>query len=478
MKFGEPTHLAREVQRRLEERWPSIEDNAHGNGTLPLLPFGRGEVTTSWSVTKVSGLQDASLVHGVRLPTLPCPSQSRARRMRILIVHNYYQQPGGEDEVFSAETQLLERHGHGVYRYVVRNDGLEQESHITLARETIWSRRSYRAIEELVRSMRPDVAHFHNTLPRISPAAYYAVTREGVPVVQTVHNYRLVCPSGVMFRDGGPCHECVGWVVPLPGIVHGCYRGSRAATAAVAAMSGAHRLLATWRRRVTLYVAPTEFARARLIEGGLAAEQIVVKPNFVYPDPGPGSGGGGYALFVGRLSPEKGIQALLEAWRTLHGELSLRIVGDGPLAGEVGEAARTIPNVTWMGRRTSAEVATLLGDAALLICPSECYETFGRVVIEAFAAGTPVVASRLGALAELVEDGRNGRLFRAGNASALVAVVRELMSDSPSLRSMRTAARATFESRYGAEVNYGMLMDVYHSAIERMARDRMTAGAR
>jgi glycosyltransferase involved in cell wall biosynthesis len=427
-------------------------------------------------VTKVLRLQDASLERVARLPVRPRPSQSTVGRMRILAVHNRYQQPGGEDEVFSAETQLLERHGHAVHRYVVRNDGLEQENRVALARETIWSQRSYRAIQALVRSTRPDIAHFHNTLPRISPAAYYAVTREGVPVVQTVHNYRLVCPSGLMFRDGSPCHACVGRAVPLPGIVHGCYRGSRAATAAVAAMTGAHRLLATWRRRVTLYVALTEFARARLIEGGIADDQIVVKPNFVDPDPGPGSGNGGYALFVGRLSPEKGIRTLLEAWRTLHAEFPLRIVGDGPLAGEVAEAARTMPNVVWMGRRTPAEVATLLGDAALLICPSDCYETFGRVVIEAFAAGTPVVASAHGALAELVEDGQNGRLFRAGDASALVAVARELVSDL-AIRSMRTAARSTFEARYGAEANYGMLMDVYHSAIERISRDREPAGA-
>jgi glycosyltransferase involved in cell wall biosynthesis len=390
--------------------------------------------------------------------------------MRILTVHNHYQQSGGEDEVFAAEAQLLERHGHDVHRYVVRNDGLEHMGRLALARDTMWNRHSYHALRTLVRRTRPDVVHFHNTLPRISPSGYYAATREVVPVVQTLHNYRLVCPGALLFRNGSPCHECVGRTVALPGIRHGCYRGSRAATAAVAGMTAAHRMLGTWSRQVSLFVAPTEFARLRFIEGGLAAEQIVVKPNFVDPDPGAGTGAGGYALFVGRLSPEKGIRTLLEAWRTLDAEIPLRIVGDGPLAEEVADAARTISGVSWLGRQTPSEVAVLLSEAAFLVCPSECYETFGRVVIEAFAAGTPVVASDLGALAELVQQGRTGRLFRPGDAQALVSVMRELLSHRDQLPALRSAARHAFEERYGAPENYAMLMTIYRTAIDRAAQ--------
>ena len=387
--------------------------------------------------------------------------------MRILTVHNHYQQAGGEDAVFAAEAALLERHGHDVHRYVVRNDGLEHASRLRLARDAIWSRESYHALRTCVRRTRPDVVHFHNTLPRISPAGYYAATREGVPVVQTLHNYRLVCPGALLYRDGGPCHDCVGRTLALPGIRHGCYRGSRAATAAVVGMTAAHRMLGTWNRQVALYVALTEFARSRLIEGGFPAERIVVKPHFVDPDPGPGPGTGGYALFVGRLSPEKGIGTLLNAWRTMHSELPLRIVGDGPLADEVAEAARTMSGVSWLGSRTAEEVAVLVSEAAFLVCPSGCYETFGRVVIEAFAAGTPVVASDLGALAELVQDRRTGRLFRPGDAEALVRVVRELSSERGNLPALRAAARRVFEERYGAAENYAMLMRVYRAAIDR-----------
>jgi glycosyltransferase involved in cell wall biosynthesis len=391
------------------------------------------------------------------------------KRMRILTVHNHYQQAGGEDEVFAAEARLLERYGHDVHRYVVRNDGLERVSRLKLARDTIWNGDSYRALRTVVRRTRPDVVHFHNTLPRISPSGYYAATSEGVPVVQTLHNYRLLCPSALLFRDGIPCQDCVGRTLALPGIRHGCYRGSRAATAAVAGMTAAHRMLGTWSREVALYIALTEFARSRLIDGGFAAEQIVVKPNFVDPDPGPGTGAGGYALFVGRLTTEKGIRTLLNAWRTMHVEIPLRIVGDGPLADEVADAARTMSGVTWLGRRTPGEVAALVGEAAVLVCPSGCYETFGRVVIEAFAAGTPVVASDLGALAELVQEGRTGRLFRPGDADALVRVMRELMSQRSHLPTLRTAARRVFEERYGAAANYALLMSVYRTAIDRAA---------
>lgn len=400
--------------------------------------------------------------------------------MRVVVAHNRYQQPGGEDEVYAAETRLLERHGHEVHRYAVDNDGLDQVGRLALARDTVWNARAYRAFGDLVRRVRPHVAHFHNTLPRISPAAYYAAARQRVPVVQTVHNYRLVCPSALLFRDGRPCHDCVGSVFGLPGVRHACYRGSRAATAAVAGMTATHRLLGTWSRRVTLYVALTEFARDRLVEGGFAPERIVVKPNFVDPDPGPGTGAGGYALFVGRLVPEKGVRTLLRAWRTLGHELPLRIVGDGPLAGEVEAAVRELPNVHWLGRRTPEDTAALIGEAACLVCPSEWYETFGRVVTEAFAAGTPVVASRIGALAELVHDGHDGRLFRPGDADELAGAVRAVAgADGARRADMRRAARDAFTARYGAARNYEALVAIYERAMAlEGARGGSRAGAR
>lgn len=265
--------------------------------------------------------------------------------MEILIIHNYYQQSGGEDQVFTAEANLLEAQGHQVLRYTVHNDAVANINPMTLAGVTVWNRAIYRDLRQLLRQEKPQVVHFHNSFPLISPAAYYAARSEGVPVVQTLHNYRLLCPNAVFFRDGQVCEDCLGKFVPWPGVVHACYKESRATTGMVAAMLTVHRVLQTWTETVDLYIALTQFARQKFIQGGLPAEKIVVKPNFVHPDPGPGEGRGGYALFVGRLSPEKGIGILLTAWEKLRGKVDLKIVGDGPLAPQVVKDVGRLPGV-------------------------------------------------------------------------------------------------------------------------------------
>jgi glycosyltransferase involved in cell wall biosynthesis len=234
-------------------------------------------------------------------------------------------------------------------------------------------------------------------------------------------------------------------------------------------MSATHRLLGTWDRQVAVYIALTEFARDRMVEGGLPADRIVVKPNFVYPDPGEGSGNGGYALFVGRLSPEKGIDTLLEAWRTLSPEIPLHIVGDGPLAPEVATAALEMDNVSWLGWRNASDVATLVADAKFLVCPSNWYEGCSRVVLEAFAAGTPVIASNIGSLAEMVSDGISGRLMLPGDSQSLIRAARALSSGQVDLPAMRAAARRVFDERFTSAANYEMLMSIYRTAMQRGA---------
>jgi glycosyltransferase involved in cell wall biosynthesis len=389
----------------------------------------------------------------------------------VLLVHEYYQQPGGEDEVFAAESRLLEAHGHRVVHYTDHNDRVKDLGSATLARATVWNGAVYRELRRLIRAERPQVVHFHNTFPLISPASYYAAKAEGLPVVQTLHNYRLFCTNSVFFRDGHVCEDCVGKTPPWPGVLHSCYRGSRMASGTVAAMLTAHRTLRTWTKMVDTYIALTEFAREKAIQGGLPADKLVVKPHFVHPDPGLDKGCGGYALFVGRLSPEKGTKTLLSAWKQLRGELPLKIVGDGPLAQETAEAALRVAGVTWLGRRSLEEVYKLMGEAAFLVFPSEWYETFGRVAIEAFAKGTPVVASKIGAIAELVDHGRTGLHFQAGNPKDLVEQVQWLSQHSCELARMRNEARAEFESKYTEGLNYQSLIDIYQSAVER-ARER------
>jgi glycosyltransferase involved in cell wall biosynthesis len=388
-------------------------------------------------------------------------------QMKILAVHNRYQRPGGEDQVFVDETALLEARDHRVVRYEVHNDQVERVNRLTLAKDTVWNTSAYRELRAMIRRERPDVVHFHNTLPLVSPAGYYAARAEGVPVIQTLHNYRLLCPVALFFRDGRVCEDCMGKAVPWPGVVHECYRGSRAASGVIATMLTVHRVLRTWTEMVDVYVALTEFARSKFIEGGLPAGKIVVKPNFVAPDPGRGQGGGGYALFVGRLAPEKGTGTMLAAWERLGTRIPLKVVGDGPLRDRVVEAAARRSNMEWLGHRPVEEVHALMGKADMLVFPSEWYETFGRVAVEAFATGTPVIAADIGAVAELVEHGRTGLEFRPGDPEDLVTQVEWALSHPAELRRMRDEVRAEFEAKYTAERNYRALIEIYEAALKR-----------
>jgi glycosyltransferase involved in cell wall biosynthesis len=387
--------------------------------------------------------------------------------VKVLTVHNGYQQPGGEDQVFLAESALLESYGHRVVRYTTHNDQVAGMNRLALAGNTVWNSGTYQKLRALIRQERPQVVHFHNTFPLVSPAGYYAAKAEGVPVVQTLHNYRLLCPNALFFRDGGVCEDCMGKAVPWPGIVHKCYRGSRAASGVVAAMLTTHRVLRTWTEKVDVYVALTEFARRKFVEGGLPAEKLMVKPNFVYPDPGPGEGCGGYALFVGRLSPEKGVGTLLAAYQHLDKRSPLKVVGGGPLTQKVVEAASRHPYIEYLGYRPPEEVQALMKEASILVFPSEWYEGFSRVAAEAFATATPIVAAAIGASIELVEHGRTGLHFHPGDPEDLAAQIRWFFSHAEEHARMRREVRTEYEAKYTAQRNYQMLLEIYGSALER-----------
>ena len=383
---------------------------------------------------------------------------------RILILHNYYRQTGGEDAVVAAERELLLGKGHQVSFYTKHNDAIADLSPVRLARLTFWNQEAHDEIAALCRRESIWLAHFHNTFPLISPAAYYAAKAQGVPVVQTLHNYRLLCANALLMRDGKVCEDCLGRS-PWRGVLHRCYRDSFGATAVAAAMLCYHRWKRTYSQMVDVYIALTEFARRKFIEGGLPPEKIAVKPNFVHPDPGPGTGAGGFALFVGRLSPEKGLPTLLRAWERVGNRLPLKIAGDGPLAAQVQDAAKRNAALSWLGQVPSAQVMALLGEAAVLVFPSECYETFGRSIAEAFARGTPVIASRLGAMTEMVRHGETGLFFKSGDADDLAAQVELTLSHPSEIAAMRKACRAEFEAKYTAERNYKLLMEIYERAI-------------
>lgn len=387
--------------------------------------------------------------------------------MRILIVHNRYQLRGGEDGVVQAESELLRRKGHEVEFLEEDNDGIvSRTSAVQTALRCVYSVASARQLREHLESFRPDLVHIHNFFPRLSPSIHYVCHRAQIPLVQTLHNYRLLCPGSILLREEKACEDCIGRAFPWPAVRHGCYRKSRAASAAVANMLFVHRLCATWNRTVSRFIALTEFARQKFCDGGLPAEKISVKPNFVIADPGMGRGKGGYALFVGRLSLEKGVECLLKAWEQLKPKWKLKIVGDGPLESLVKQATVKNPSIEWLGWRSKQEVYRLMADADVLFFPSLWYEGFPLVLAEAFATGLPIVASRLGAIAELVDDGRTGRLFSAGDSHALAVAAGRLLSNPDQLNRMRHHARSEFEEKYTAESNYAMLLDIYRSALE------------
>jgi len=286
-----------------------------------------------------------------------------------------------------------------------------------------------------------------------------------VAVVQSLHNFRLLCANAYLYRDGHVCADCVGRWLPWPGVAHACYRESRAASAVVAMLLTAHRAWHTWSEHVDTYIALTTFARDIFVQGGLPAQKIVVKPNFVRGDAGPGPGRGGYALFVGRLSQEKGVHTLLAAWE--HLGAPLKIVGDGPLSGDVMEAVARHASIEWLGRQPQDRVHALMQEADVLLIPSLWYEGLPMVLVEAFAVGLPAIASNLGALASLVAHERTGRHFRPGDPQDLAAQVEWMFAHPDLAAEMRRNARAEFEARYTPERNYQLLMDIYQAALAR-----------
>jgi glycosyltransferase involved in cell wall biosynthesis len=385
--------------------------------------------------------------------------------MKILSVHNTYQKPGGEDQVFAQEAELLRAHGHQVLLYQASNDQVTGVNPLVLLGNTIWNKPIHQELRALMRREKPDIVHVHNTFPVISPAVYYAANGEGIPVVQTLHNYRMLCPAATLFRDGHVCEECVTKPIPWPGVLHSCYRDSRLASAAAVAMLATHNYKQTWSKAISAYIALTGFARDKFIEGGFPAEKIFVKPNYLQNDPGAGEGQGNYALFVGRLTVEKGISTLIEAWRQIGNDLPLQIAGDGSQAAKVEKASREMESVTWLKWLPRPEIIERMKNASVLILPSTWYEGFPMIIAEAFAVGLPVIASNLGSMSSIVDHQRTGLHFEPGNAGALAEAVRWWTTHPDETAFMRSEARLEYETKYTAEENYAQMMNIYDSVL-------------
>lgn len=379
-------------------------------------------------------------------------------KYRILVVHNGYLHRGGEDAVVESEIALLRTNGHAVETYFRSNEDVAGMSSPALAMQTLWSGRTPRDLTEIIHRFRPDVIHAHNTFPLISPALYWAAEKAGVPVVQTLHNFRLMCLNALFLREGRVCEDCLGHL-PWRGVVRACYRESHAASAVLAGMLTLHRGLGTYRNKVARYIALNEFCRGKFIEGGLLAERVVVKPNFVdfaAPESAPRAG----LLFVGRLSVEKGVATLARAMALLP-DARLRVAGDGPEAALLNDAV----GVTRLGNQPGEAVRQEMSRAAALVLPSIWYENFPRTIVEAFACGLPVIASRIGALADIVRDGETGLLFEPGNPHDLADKMAWVQAHPEQMAAMGRKARAQYEAEFSGEVNYRCLMEIYNGVL-------------
>lgn len=394
--------------------------------------------------------------------------------MKILFIHNFYQNLGGEEKSFAQEVALLRGRGHTVIEYTRSNvevDAYSKGEKLRLPARMIWSQETYRAVTEILRRERPEIVHVNNMHFIISPSVFHACADVGIPVVTTLRSYRLVCPGTRLMRDGHICEDCVGKAVAWPGVLHACWRESRAQTAVIAAMLAYNRLRGTWTETITRYIALTEFSRQKFIEGGLPADKIVVRPNFLDPDPGPGTHDGGFALFAGRLSEEKGLDVLLDAYAALQRdgmEIPLRIVGDGPMMKGLQQRAAQMQahQISFEGWQSSEVILDLMHRATVFIAPSTWYEGLPRVLIEAFACGLPAITSNLGSMSEMIMDGESGLLVEPGNAAALAERMAWAWRSPDRLTAIGQQARLEFERKYSAEANYASLIHIYEDAIQ------------
>ncbi|WP_433169678.1 glycosyltransferase [Kribbella sp. CA-247076] len=386
------------------------------------------------------------------------------------MLHNRYRtgQPSGENTVVAQTVDLLGNSGHEIDLYVRNSDdiaGMSRKDRALLPVRSVWSFSAERDLTHLLQEQRPDVVHVHNTFPLFSASVLRAAYRLDLPVVATLHNFRLMCANAVLQRDGRPCESCVGRL-PLAGVRHGCYRGSRVQTLPLATSIGVHHTLGTWQKYVTTFVVPSEFVAGRYAAHGFDPDRIVVKPHAVPHSGAVRQGPGDAVVFLGRLEEDKGFADLLRAWDSSLGRLV--VVGDGPLRAEAERRAASDPSIQVKGQLPWAEGMEVLRSARVAVVPARSYETFGLVVVEAFAHGVPVVASRLGALAELVDDGETGALTEPGDPEGLRKAL-GLVGDPVTSIAFGERARQVYLDRFTPERDLAATERIYTDAIARHA---------
>lgn len=398
--------------------------------------------------------------------------------MKILLAHNFYGSaaPSGENQVFEAERDLLRRRGHDVAEFVRHSDDIRTKGAwgvVQGALSTPWNPFAAKALQRAVDAFQPDVVHVHNTFPMLSPAIFHAIGHRAARVL-TLHNYRLFCPAAIPMRAGKVCTDCLDRRSVLPALKHGCYRNSRLATVPLALNVALHRSAGTWTNQVDAFIALTEFQRLRMADADLPGSRVHIKPNFFPGSPGvmPWPQRKPYVVFAGRLTAEKGVATLLRAWQQWGNEApELRVLGGGEMRAELEQMASGLP-VRFLGQLSAVDAQRQISEASLLVLPSECFEAFGLVVVEAFAFGTPAAVSNLGPLPSIVKHGESGVVFEAANSDSLLHAVRAVWQSPAVLERLGQGARQAFEALYNEDANYQMLMHIYEQAIAQSKRNR------
>jgi glycosyltransferase involved in cell wall biosynthesis len=400
--------------------------------------------------------------------------------MKVLVLHNRYNQRGGEDSCVDAETALLKQYGVEVASLIVENDDSEDLSFGAKLRTAfggVWSSESYNQVRDACRQWNPDIAHIHNFWMKLSPAAHSACVDEGVPTIQSIHNYRMICVNALMLRDQKVCSDCSSRI-PWRGIWHRCYRDSACASAAVAGMIAYHRFQHTW-QDVDGFIAVSDHVRSQLVHGAIPAERIFVKPNFVPKAEGPWKrpSESDYLLFAGRLSQEKGCRELIQAW--IEGGLSahgrLLIAGEGPQKAELLDLLAVgvkDHRVELLGLQTRQQLKALMREARAVVFPSVWNEPFGLTAIEAYSYGKPVLASRRGGLTEVVIPEKTGVLFEISDADDTARALRSILLNGEEADRLGLHALERYTREYTPERNFEILMSIYDRVRERFSARR------
>jgi len=388
--------------------------------------------------------------------------------MKILVIHNSYQERGGEDEAVASEMKMLERFGQKVISYTHRSNVDIQQFPILkkllfFFKEVYWSPIIYKEIKTIIQRERPDVAHIHNTFLALTPSVYEACLNEKVPIVLSLHNYRFLCPIGTFFRQGHICHDCLKYG-RFSAIKHRCWKNSYFLSWVIVGVVNRLHKKDFLLNSVTRFIALSSFSLKMFVKNGFPKEKFSLKTNCLHEDPGVGQQDGEYALFVGGLFTYKGVVVLIEAWNRLRQVIPLKVIGQGPLLEDLKRINKKA-NIEFLGRRPWEETMDYMKRALFLVFPSQCYEICPRVIIEAYACGVPVIASDIDSIKDFLVQDETGLLFRCGDALDLANKVENLLENRQKIREMKQKARKLYEEKYSLEENYSQLIHIYEEAM-------------